>query len=101
MRWLIVRFGAAKVPKAESRPFAPPLANDPHVILADEPTGNLDTEDSQRAFGLLDDLVRERDKALLLGTHNRFIADACDWLHEMKDGVIVKSHPHGERISVS
>jgi lipoprotein-releasing system ATP-binding protein len=77
------------------------LANDPRVILADEPTGNLDTENSQRAFDLLHDLVRERKKALLLVTHNRFIADACDWVHEMKDGLIVKSHPHGERISVS
>jgi lipoprotein-releasing system ATP-binding protein len=77
------------------------LANDPRVILADEPTGNLDTDNSQRAFELLHTLVRERDKALLLVTHNRFIADACDWVHEMKDGVIVKSHPHGERISVS
>jgi len=77
------------------------LANDPHVILADEPTGNLDTDNSQRAFELLANIVRERDKALLLVTHNRFIADACDWVHEMKDGRIVASHPHGQRISVS
>jgi ABC-type lipoprotein export system ATPase subunit len=33
-------------------------------------------------------------------THNRFIADACDWVHEMKDGRIITSHPHGQRISV-
>jgi lipoprotein-releasing system ATP-binding protein len=77
------------------------LANDPRVILADEPTGNLDTENSQRAFELLHNLVRQGDKALLLVTHNRFIADACDWVHEMKDGRIIKSHPRGERISVS
>ena len=77
------------------------LANDPQVILADEPTGNLDTNNSQRAFELLGNLVREREKALLLVTHNRFIADACDWVHEMKDGCIVASHPHGQRISVS
>jgi lipoprotein-releasing system ATP-binding protein len=76
------------------------LANDPRVILADEPTGNLDTKNSQRAFELLQNLVREREKALLLVTHNRFIADACDWVHEMKDGRIVTSHPHGQRISV-
>lgn len=69
------------------------LANDPKVILADEPTGNLDTNNSQRAFELLSNLVREREKALLLVTHNRVIADACDWLHEMKDGRIVTSHP--------
>ena len=77
------------------------LANDPHVILADEPTGNLDTGNSQRAFELLANLVREREKALLLVTHNRFIADACDWVHEMKDGRIIASHPRGQRISVS
>jgi lipoprotein-releasing system ATP-binding protein len=76
------------------------LANDPQVILADEPTGNLDTRNSQRAFELLANLVREQQKALLLVTHNRFIADACDWVHEMKDGRIIKSHPHGHRISV-
>jgi lipoprotein-releasing system ATP-binding protein len=76
------------------------LANDPQVILADEPTGNLDTDNSQRAFELLANIVREREKALLLVTHNRFIADACDWVHEMKDGQIIASHPHGQRISV-
>jgi len=76
------------------------LANDPQVILADEPTGNLDTNNSQRAFELLANIVREREKALLLVTHNRFIADSCDWVHEMQDGRIIASHPHGERISV-
>jgi lipoprotein-releasing system ATP-binding protein len=76
------------------------LANDPQVILADEPTGNLDTANSQRAFELLANIVREREKALLLVTHNRFIADACDWVHEMKDGRIIASHPHGQRILV-
>ena len=76
------------------------LANDPQVILADEPTGNLDTDNSRRAFELLANIVHEREKALLLVTHNRFIADACDWVHEMKDGRITASHPRGERISV-
>jgi lipoprotein-releasing system ATP-binding protein len=77
------------------------LANDPKVILADEPTGNLDTNNSQRAFELLANIVRDREKALLLVTHNHFIADSCDWVHEMKDGRIIASHPHGQRISVS
>jgi ABC-type lipoprotein export system ATPase subunit len=44
--------------------------------------------------------VREREKALLLVTHNRFTADACDWVHEMKDGLLIASHPHGQRILV-
>jgi lipoprotein-releasing system ATP-binding protein len=67
------------------------LANDPKVILADEPTGNLDTANSERAFELLRNLVHERGKALLLATHNPAIAKACDWIHEMKDGSIMAS----------
>lgn len=68
------------------------LANDPRVILADEPTGNLDTANSERAFELLQNLVHERGKALLLATHNPAIAEACDWIHEMRDGQIIVSH---------
>ncbi len=75
------------------------LANDPLVILADEPTGNLDTSNSQRAFRLLKRIVREERKALLLVTHNPEIAEACDWIHEMQDGLIVGSHPRGQRSS--
>ena len=68
------------------------LANDPQVILADEPTGNLDTANSNRVFALLTDLVRRENKALLLVTHNPAIAEACDWVHTMKDGLIVGQH---------
>ena len=67
------------------------LANDPRIILADEPTGNLDTANSDRAFELLQNLVHDRGKALLLATHNPAIAEACDWIHEMKDGRIIDS----------
>jgi lipoprotein-releasing system ATP-binding protein len=77
------------------------LANDPRVILADEPTGNLDTANSERAFELLQNLVHERGKALLLATHNPAIAEACDWVHEMKDGHIIDSHPRGTRGSMA
>jgi lipoprotein-releasing system ATP-binding protein len=75
------------------------LANDPRVILADEPTGNLDTKNSRRAFRLLQRIVRDERKALLLVTHNPEIAEACDWIHEMQDGIIVGSHPRGQRAS--
>ena len=77
------------------------LANDPRVILADEPTGNLDTANSERAFELLQNLVHERGKALLLATHNPAIAEACDWTHEMKDGRIIASHSRGTQSSIS
>jgi len=77
------------------------LANDPRVILADEPTGNLDTNNSNRAFDLLQDVVVRGGKALLLVTHNRGIASACDWIHEMQDGRIVSTHPRGRVAIVS
>jgi len=73
------------------------LANDPKVILADEPTGNLDTANSERAFELLQNLVHEHGKALLLATHNPAIAEASDWIHEMRDGCIVESHHRNAR----
>ncbi len=69
------------------------LANDPDVILADEPTGNLDTKNSHRAFDLLQEIVQTRGKALLLVTHNPEIAEKCDWIHVMEDGRIVQTHP--------
>jgi lipoprotein-releasing system ATP-binding protein len=75
------------------------LANDPRVILADEPTGNLDTKNSQRAFDLLQRLVKENNKALFLVTHNPAIAEACDWIHEMKDGRIINTHSRGQSAS--
>jgi lipoprotein-releasing system ATP-binding protein len=68
------------------------LANDPRVILADEPTGNLDTENSHRAFELLQRIVQEGKKSLLLVTHNPAIAELCDWVHTMEDGRIVNTH---------
>ncbi len=68
------------------------LANDPDVILADEPTGNLDTKNSYRAFELLQRMVHEGGKALLLVTHNPEIAELCDWTHAMADGRIVETH---------
>jgi len=69
------------------------LANDPRVLLADEPTGNLDTENSARVFDLLTGLVKREGKALLLATHNPQIARASDFIHEMKDGLFVRSAP--------
>ena len=70
------------------------LANNPQVILADEPTGNLDTANSNRVFSLLTELVHRQDKALLLVTHNPAIAEACDWVHTIRDGLIVDQEFH-------
>jgi len=69
------------------------LANDPQILLADEPTGNLDLTNSERVFALLKELVQREQKALLLVTHNSQIAAACDKVHEMRDGRITRSSP--------
>jgi ABC-type lipoprotein export system ATPase subunit len=74
------------------------LGNDPRVILADEPTGNLDTANSERIFRLLTQLVRQNEKALLLVTHNPELAQKCDWVHEMKDGRIIESREGADRL---
>ena len=46
------------------------IANDPYLLLADEPTGNLDNENSQLVFKLLTDLVKRKNVSALVATHN-------------------------------
>lgn len=65
------------------------LINDPDVILADEPTGNLDDSTGSRVLDYLFELTKERDHALVLVTHNREIAASCDSVVELRDGRIV------------
>src|SRR5256885_7371139 len=60
------------------------LANDPRVILADEPTGNLDTANSERAFELLQNIVQKGGDDLLLAAHNPLAAEASDSVHATK-----------------
>jgi ABC-type lipoprotein export system ATPase subunit len=48
----------------------------------------------------LQNLVHQRGKALVLATHNPAIAEACDWIHEMRDGLIIESQ-RGTRSSIS
>ncbi|OIO60748.1 MAG: ABC transporter ATP-binding protein [Verrucomicrobia bacterium CG_4_10_14_3_um_filter_43_23] len=66
------------------------LANSPRLILADEPTGNLDAKNSNLAFDLLYRLAHERDQAILIVTHNPEIANACDHTLPMQDGQFVR-----------
>lgn len=62
------------------------LANDPALILADEPTGNLDQANADRVFALLRDLAHKRGQALLMVSHNPDLASRCDHVLHMKDG---------------
>lgn len=58
--------------------FCRALANSPSLLLADEPTGNLDPETAERVFDLLMDLVRETGMSALIATHNHHLADRMD-----------------------
>jgi putative ABC transport system ATP-binding protein len=65
------------------------LVNDPSIILADEPTGNLDSKTSELIVELLTRLSRERKITLLLVTHNLRIAEHADRTVHMADGQII------------
>jgi len=64
------------------------LANDPALVLADEPTGNLDDQSAESVIGLLTNAVRERGKTLLLVTHERDPVQAIDRSLELRNGVL-------------
>ena len=66
------------------------LANFPSIILADEPTGNLDSKNSFTSFDLLYRFAYEKKQAVLIVTHNQEIAKKCDHIFQMKDGIILK-----------
>jgi lipoprotein-releasing system ATP-binding protein len=65
------------------------LANQPTILLADEPTGNLDVRNSTLVFELLTRLAKEQGQAVVLVTHNPEIAQRCDFTRPMRDGVFV------------
>jgi putative ABC transport system ATP-binding protein len=65
------------------------LANDPALLLADEPTGNLDSENADRVLELLTALQRSQRLALLIVTHSDEVAERADRVVRMKDGKVV------------
>ena len=65
------------------------LANDPALLLADEPTGNLDPETSARVFDMLIALVRETGLAALIATHNHALAERMDRTVRLEKGRVV------------
>ncbi len=71
------------------------LINKPELILADEPTGNLDMEASRSLCALLRDLNREERSAILLVTHDPVVAAAATRVHFLRDGAIAASFDTG------
>ena len=73
------------------------LMNDPKMILADEPTGNLDTKTGQDVFNLMTMLSREFKRTIIMVTHNPELAAATDRAIHIRDGAIEKETVSIER----
>ena len=69
------------------------LANQPAVVLADEPSGNLDTHTAEQLHDLFFRLRAEHGVALVVATHNRELAERADRVYQIKDGQIQRFHP--------
>ena len=64
------------------------LANDPDILLADEPTGNLDTENEENLLRIFKELNESRKMTVVLVSHNLDIREYCDKVFYLKDGVL-------------
>ncbi|MBP7253271.1 MAG: ABC transporter ATP-binding protein [Alphaproteobacteria bacterium] len=64
------------------------LANQPQLLIADEPTGNLDPTTSAQVFSMLQELVRGQNLALLMATHNMELAGRMDRVIRLQDGFV-------------
>jgi lipoprotein-releasing system ATP-binding protein len=69
------------------------LANNPRLILADEPTGNLDPHTAEHVFDSLISLIRGSGVAALIATHNFELARSMDRVLRLEDGVLVEVQP--------
>ncbi len=65
------------------------LVHAPRLLVADEPTGNLDSVTGQSIVALLHTVVRESDVGLLVATHDPLVYNAADRVVQINDGVIV------------
>ena len=64
------------------------LANDPMLVLADEPTGNLDSKTGTEILGLLQNVLRQAGRAMVLVTHDSGVASHADRIVHLRDGSI-------------
>jgi len=64
------------------------LIHEPEIILADEPTGSLDSETGRKIMDLVQELTEEMNKTVILVTHESYIAEYADRIVRIKDGVV-------------
>ena len=65
------------------------LASGSEIILADEPTGNLDSNNSRSIVGILRDLAHDHNRCVIIVTHDPAVAEAADVVLNMKDGKLI------------
>lgn len=73
------------------------LINDPNLVLADEPTGNLDSDATEQVYDLLRKINKELGMSFLIVTHDRHIAEKSDRVIEMSDGRIVSDYKTADK----
>ena len=66
------------------------LINNPEVILADEPTGNLDSKTSEVLINLFQDIYEKMNKTIIMVTHDPLVASHCKRIIFLKDGQILE-----------
>jgi len=71
------------------------LGHDPLLILADEPTGNLDADTGEQVVALLLELSRQAGKTLIMATHNPEVIPLADRVFHIRDGQLVEDHQLG------
>jgi lipoprotein-releasing system ATP-binding protein len=75
--------------EAQRIAIARALINSPDLILADEPTGNLDTQNADAVMNLIFNLRNKFKQTFIIVTHNEEFAERCDRVIRMNDGLIV------------
>lgn len=73
------------------------LAVDPDIIVADEPTGNLDSESGEQVLKIIDSLHQKKGKTVLMVTHERYVAERAERILHLKDGKIVEDEKNGKK----
>ncbi|MEM3542614.1 MAG: ABC transporter ATP-binding protein [Candidatus Methanomethylicia archaeon] len=66
------------------------LANDPSIILADEPTGNIDTDTTIKIMNLIVNLNKHMNKTFIIATHDPIVMEKCEKVHKIRDGRILE-----------
>ena len=66
------------------------LYNNPAIILADEPTASLDSDRAYEVVDLLSKECKEKNKSIIMVTHDNRMIEKCDYVYRMKDGILTK-----------